>query len=128
MPHRCYLRAWAAPTLAPRSLRSDSLRLLSPAVFIGGADRGRQGRKPEPAVRDPQVASLAGRNCPQARWVAAGLTCFQPAVVGMGAGDLAAGDVGPADAADAGLASASAVVVIGPAELPFSQADQDSCQ
>ena len=52
----------------------------------------------------------------------------QPAVVGVGAGGLAAGDVGPADAAGAGLACASAVVVTGPAELPFSQADQDSCQ
>jgi sugar lactone lactonase YvrE len=57
-----------------------------------------------------------------------GLACAQPAVVGMGAGDLAAGDVGPAGAAAAGLVSASAVVVTGPAELPFSQADQDSCQ
>ncbi len=76
--------------------------LLSPSVFIGGADRGRQGRKPEPAVRDPQVASLAGRNRPQARRAAVGPACFQPAGAGKGAGDLDAGDVGPADAADAG--------------------------
>jgi hypothetical protein len=53
---------------------------------------------------------------------------FQPAVVGVGAGDETAGDVGPAGAVAAGLVSASAVVVTGPAELPFSQADQDSCQ
>jgi hypothetical protein len=48
---------------------------------------------------------------------------LQPAVVGVGAGD-----VGPAGAAGAGLPGASVVVVTGPAELPFSQADQDSCQ
>ena len=114
--------------LALRSLRLDSLRLLSPSVVIGGADRGRQGRKPESAIRDPQVASLAGRNCPRARRAAAGLACFQPAVVGVGAGDVAAGDVGRAGAVASGLSSASAVVVTGPAELPFSQADQDSCQ
>jgi hypothetical protein len=53
---------------------------------------------------------------------------YQPAVVGVGAGDVAAGDDGPAGTDDAGLACASAVVVTGPAELPFSQADQDSCQ
>jgi hypothetical protein len=47
------------PTLAPGSLRSDSLRLLSPRVFKG-AETGL-------AVRDPQVVSLAGRNGPQAR-------------------------------------------------------------
>jgi hypothetical protein len=35
---------------------------LSPLVFIGGADRGRQGPETGLAVRDPQVASLAGRN------------------------------------------------------------------
>ena len=52
----------------------------------------------------------------------------QPAVVGVGAEDVAEGDVGPAGAAAAGLASVSAVVVTGPAELPISQADQDSCQ
>jgi hypothetical protein len=53
---------------------------------------------------------------------------FQPAVVGGGAADVAAGDVGPAGTVAGGLASASAVVVTGPAELPISQAVQDSCQ
>src|ERR1700722_345486 len=62
------------------------------------------------------------------RRAAAGLACFQPAVVGVGEGVGAAGDVDQAGAAAAGLVSASAVVVTGPAELPFSQAVQDSCQ
>lgn len=53
---------------------------------------------------------------------------FQPAVVGVGAGELAAGDAGPAGAAGPGLVPASAVVATGPAELPFSQADQGCCQ
>jgi DeoR family transcriptional regulator of aga operon len=54
--------------------------------------------------------------------------CSQPAVVGMAEGELAAGAAGPVGPAAAGLAAVSAVVVTGPAELPFSQADQDSCQ
>jgi len=114
-------------TLAPPVL---ALRQLAPAVasvFIGGADRGRQGRKP-----DLRSAILRSRRwlggIDPSRQAAAGLARLQPAVVGMGAGDLAAGDVGTAGAVPAGLASASAVVVTGPAELPFSQADQDSCQ
>ena len=58
---------------------------------------------------------------------------FQPAVVGMAAGDVAAGDVASGGVRRrmppmAGLAPASMVVVTGPAELPFSQAGQDSCQ
>jgi hypothetical protein len=53
---------------------------------------------------------------------------FQPAVVGVAEGDVAAGDADQAGAAAAGLACASVVVVTGPAALPFSQADQDSCQ
>ena len=56
--------------------------------------------EPEPAVRDPQVASLAGTNCPPARRM--------PPM--------------------RGLAPSSVLVVTGPAELPFSQADQDCCQ
>ena len=119
------------PALASGSLRSDSVRLLPSSVFIGGAERGRSGAE----TRNLRSAILRSR-----RWLggidprldrrlaAAGLACGQPAVVGMGAGDVAAGDAGPAGAAAAGLASASAVVVTGPAELPFSQADQDSCQ
>ena len=58
------------------------------------------GAEPEPAVRDLQVASLAGTNCPPARRM--------PPM--------------------RGLAPSSVVVVTGPAELPFSQADQDCCQ
>ena len=117
------------PALAPGSLRSASVRLPSPSVVIGGADQGRQGAEPEPAVRDPQVASLAGRNGPRARRaVRGGRARGQPAVVGMGAGEAAAGDVGPADAAAAGPACPSAVVVTGPAELPVSQAGQGCCQ
>jgi hypothetical protein len=46
----------------------------------------------------------------------------------MGVTDLAAGGAGAAGAADPGRASPSAVVVTAPAELPFSQADQDCCQ
>lgn len=45
----------------------------------------------------------------------------------MAEGELAAGAAGPVGTA-AGLAAVSAVVVTGPTELPFSQADQDSCQ
>ena len=62
------------------------------------------------------------------RLAAAGLAGVQPAVVGMGTGDVAVGGVSPADGTAPGLASASAVVVTGPAELPLNQADQDSCQ
>jgi hypothetical protein len=65
---------------------------------------------------------------PAGRRAAAGLACVQPAVVGVGAGEVAAREVGPAGAAGAGLACASSAVVTGPAELPFSQADQDCCQ
>jgi hypothetical protein len=63
---------------------------------------------------------------------------FQPAVVGVGPVDVGAGDVGPGDVGAGDVSSAmppmrgwacvGAVVVTGPAELPFSQADQDSCQ
>src|SRR5215468_4829925 len=89
------------------------------------------GGNPKPAVRNPQVAPLAGRNRPQTP--AGGSRrpaepVFSLRLPGMGAGDVAAGDAGPADAAAAGLASPSAVVVTAPAELPFSQADQDFCQ
>ena len=53
--------------------------------------------------------------------------------VGAGAGDVAAGeiatgDTGPAVPTTRGGACVRAVVVTGPAELPFSQADQDFCQ
>lgn len=46
----------------------------------------------------------------------------------MAEGEPPAGDAGPAGTAGAGLAAVSPVVVTGPDELPFSQADQDSCQ
>ncbi len=58
----------------------------------------------------------------------AGLACFQPAVVGVDVGELAAGDAGPAGASGAGLVAVSSVVVTDPSEPPFSQADQDFCQ
>jgi len=103
---------------------------LSLLVFISGADRGRKGRKP-----DLRSAILRSCRClggfvpgPGGRRAAIGLARLEPAVVGMGAREVAAGDVGPAGAAGVGLACASAVVVTGPAELPFSQADQDCCQ
>jgi hypothetical protein len=89
-------------------LRSDSLGLLSRSVFKGA----------EPGLRFAILRPARGGR--------PGL--FQPAVVGVGEGDGAAGDADQAGAAAAGLVSASAVVVTGPAELPFSQADQDSCQ
>ena len=76
-----------------------------------------------------RVASWAELTAgPAGRRSVADLACSQPAVVGVGAGEVAAEDVGPAGAAAEGLACASVVVVTGPAELPFSQADQDSCQ
>jgi hypothetical protein len=100
---------------------------LSPLVFIGGADRGRQGRKPD--LRSAIVRSVAGWAKLSPGPAGGGWpSLFQPAVVGRGAGEVAAGDVGPAGAVAAGLACASAAVVTGPAELPFSQADQDCCQ
>ena len=46
----------------------------------------------------------------------------------MAEGELAAGAAGPVGTDAAGLAAVSSVVVTGPDELPFSQADQDSCQ
>ena len=46
----------------------------------------------------------------------------------MAEGELAAGAVGAAGTAGTGLAAVRSVVVTGPDELPFSQADQDSCQ
>jgi nitrilase len=101
--------------------RSDVLRLTvdatpRAAVTFRRDDADAQGRSLKPTV---------------ARVVRGGRPrLFQPAVVGVGAnaGDVAAEVGGPAGAAAGGLASASAVVVTGPAELPFSQADQDSCQ
>ena len=101
----------------------DATQLLT----LGGWPQSSRARRPVPpyqvilghALDDPRL----GR-----RLAAADLACVQPAVVGMGAGEVAAGDVGLAGAAAAGLACASAVVVTAPAELPFSQADQDSCQ
>ncbi len=89
-------------------LRSDSLGLLSPSVFTGA----------EPDLRSAIFRSARGGRP----------SLFQPAVVGVGEGDGAAGDADQAGAAAAGLVCASAVVVTGPAELPFSQAAQDSCQ
>jgi hypothetical protein len=88
-----------APCGHASTVRQRLVRLVRPDAG-SGADRGRQRRKPEPAVRDPQVASLAGTNCPPARRM--------PPM--------------------RGLAPSSVVVVTGPAELPFSQADQDCCQ
>jgi hypothetical protein len=129
-PRRWYWMASAGkpcsmwqPTLwAPGSLRSDSLRLLSPSDFKGAEPDLRSAILRScrwPGGIDPRPGGVTGGGRP-------GL--FQPAVVGVGAGDVAAGDVGPAGAACAGLVCASVVVVTGPAELPFSQADQDSCQ
>jgi hypothetical protein len=97
----------------------------------GGADRGRQ----EAETRTCGPAILRSRRWlgrmhpgPGRRLAAADLAHVQPAVVGMGAGFVAAGDVGPAGAVTTGLACPSAVVITGPAALPVSQADQDSCQ
>jgi hypothetical protein len=53
---------------------------------------------------------------------------FQPAVVGVGVGELAAGEAVPTGAAGAGLVAVSSVVVTGPPEPPLSQVDQDCCQ
>jgi hypothetical protein len=81
-----------------------------------------------PAVFAPQEGKVLTATYLSAAPTGTLSSLFQPAVVGVGVGDVAAGDVGPAGAVAAGLVSASAVVVTGPAELPFSQADQDSCQ
>ena len=88
-----------------------------------------------PAKRAQRIADLCPicACCRKARRAAGGLACCQPAVVGMGAGDVTAGDVASGGVSRrmppmAGLAPASMVVVTGPAELPFSQAGQDSCQ
>lgn len=89
-------------------LRSDSLRLLSPSVFKGA----------EPDVRSAILRSARGGRP----------SLFQPAVVGVGEAEGAAGELDRAGAEAVGLACASVVVVTGPAELPFSQAVQDCCQ
>ena len=52
---------------------------------------------------------------------------FQPAVVGVGEAEGAAGEVDQEGAAATGRAWASVVVVTEPAE-PFNQVAQDCCQ
>ncbi len=119
---------------ADAGTRVLALGQLAPAVAFG-LHRWRGSWTSGSGNRNLRPAILRSRRWlggidprPGGRCAAAGLACFSLRLPGMGAKGLAAPDVGPADAAAPGLASASAVVVTGPAELPFSQADQGSCQ
>ena len=112
------LRRWHAVVASKNpalldDLLADDVVFRSPAVFAPQEGKAITARYLSAAL------TVLGRPC---------VCLFQPAVVGVGAADVAAGDVGPAGVVAAGVASASAVVVTGPAKLPFSQAVQDSCQ